>query len=187
MKIKRGDYGYISNRKKKTFLGVVAMILIGCIVFLTGLFLNNMSNRNLFTVIAVLFVLPGAKYLVGLIVVFPYHSVTRERYEHMKENLPENMTLYTDLVITSSEKIMHLDFVVVGNGQVIGLLGQGKQELSYVRQYLTKGVHNWGSDYKVKIVDSEKTFFGEVSKVQPVEVDEEEESYVKSYITSLIV
>ena len=50
---------------------------------------------------------------------------------------------------------MHLDLAAVGNGQVICLLGQGKQELNYVRKYLTEGVHNWGRNYKVIVVDSE--------------------------------
>lgn len=187
MKMQRGDFGYIRARKKKALFGTLFMAAIGVAVFLTGLFLNKMSNRNIFTVLAVLFVLPGAKYLVAYIVTFPYCSVEKSRYDKVKKVLPEKMQLYTDLVITSAEKIMHLDFIAVGNGQVIGLLGEGKQELSYVRKYLTDGVHNWGSGYKVKIVDSEKTFFGELSKVEPCEMDEEEESHVKSYIVSLIV
>ena len=187
MNAKRGEFGYINARKKRAILSTLFMALIGIAIFVIGLFLNKMSNRNIFTVLAILFVLPGARFLVGYIVMFPYHSVVRERYEKVKEALTENTQLYTDLVITSSEKVMHLDFVVVGNGQVVGLLGEGKQELSYVRSYVTKGVHNWGPDYKVKIVDNEKTFLGEVSRIEPKEVDAEEEAQVKSYFIALIV
>lgn len=187
MKVQRGEFGYIKSRKTRALLGTFLMVILGLAVFITGLLLNKMSNRNIFTVIAVLFVLPGAKFLVAYIVTFPYRSVEREQYDKVERVLSEGMKLYTDLVITSSEKVMHLDFIAIGNGKVIGLLGQGKQELSYVRKYLTEGVHNWGSGYKVKIVDSEKTFMGEVSKVEPCEVDIEEEEHVKSYIISLIV
>lgn len=187
MKIQRGEFGYIKARKRKALLGTLLMALFGIAVFLTGLFLNKMSNQNIFTVIAVLFVLPGAKYLVAYIVTFPYRSVERARYEKAEKVLPEGMKLYTDLVITSPEKVMHLDFAAVGNGYVICLLGQRKQDISYVRKYLTEGVHNWGSDYKVKIIESEKTFLGELAGVKPCEMDEEEEEHVKSYLTSLIV
>lgn len=187
MKVQRGEFGYIKERKKKAMIGTLLMVLLGVAVFLIGFFLNDMSNRNVFTVAAVLFVLPGAKFLVRFIITFPFHSVEKERYDKIRTALPDQMELYTDLVITSPEKVMHLDFAAVGNGQVIGLLGDGKQELSYVRKYLSNGVHNWGSDYKVKIVDSEKTFLGELTKVEPCEVDEEEESHVKSYLLSLIV
>lgn len=187
MKVKRGDFGYIQAKKKKSLTGVLCMLAIGIVIFLTGLFLNKMSNRNIFTVIAVLFVLPGAKFLVAYIVTFPYHSVSQERYDRGKEALPEKMVLYTDLVITSAEKVMNLDFVAVGNKQVLGLTAKKEKELAYIRNYLTKGVQNWGNGYKVKIVDNEKLFLSELARVEACEVDEEEEKTVKSYITSLIV
>jgi len=187
MKVQRGDFGYIKARKKRALTGTLCMAAIGIAIFLTGLLLNKMSNRNIFTVLAVLFVLPGAKFLVAYIVTFPYHSVSAERYGRVKKALPEKMVLYTDLVITSQEKVMNLDFVAVGNGQVLGLTAKKEKELSYIRSYLTKGVQNWGNGYKVKIVDSEKLFFSELERVETCEVDEEEEKTVKSYITSLIV
>ena len=81
----------------------------------------------------------------------------------------------------------YLDFLAVGNGQVIGLLGEGKQELSYVRSYLTKGVANWGDGYRVKILEREKVFLSELAAVEPKEVDQEQEEKVKSFLTSLIV
>ena len=64
MNKKRGEYGYIAARKKKTLLGTIIIALIGVAIFLVGLFLNKMSNRNLFTIIAVLAVLPAAKHLL---------------------------------------------------------------------------------------------------------------------------
>lgn len=187
MKVNKGEFGYMKKRRKMALVGTIVMALIGALIFLTGLFLNDMSKQNIFTVIAVLFVLPGAKFLVRFLVTFPYETTTKERYELVEGKMVEGSTLYTDLVITSAEKVMHLDFAVVGNGQVICLLGNGKQELSYIRQYLTKGVRNWGNGYKVKVVESEKTFLAEVSSMERKEVDEEEESRVKSYLVSLIV
>lgn len=168
-------------------MGVLAMLCIGIAVFLVGLFLNKMSNRNIFTVIAVLFALPGARFLVAFIVLFPYKSVDYRQYNAVVREIPRSMELYTDLVVTSTEKIMHLKFVAVGNGQVIGLLGQGKQDISYVRSYLTKGVANWGDGYRVKIVKEEKNFISQVAAVEPKEVDKDQEDKVKSYLLSLVV
>ena len=70
-----------------------------------------MSNRNIFTVVAVLFALPGAKFLVAFIVAFPYHTVGKNSMTKSKPHHFGGMELYTDLVITSSEKVMSLDFV----------------------------------------------------------------------------
>lgn len=187
VKVNKGDRGYIETKKKRSMILVLLMALLGIIVFLVGYFLNDMSNRNIFTVLAVLFVLPGAKFLVGFIVVFPYHSVTEERYNKVSTNVGEGMQLYTDLVITSAEKVMNIDFAAVGNNQVICLVGKSGQDILYIRKYLSDGVTNWGSNYRVKVVDSEKIFINELNSIKKTEVDEEEEANVKSYLTSLIV
>ena len=194
MKVKKGNFGYIQSKKRHCIYMALAMVLIGVAVFCLGLFLNKMSNRNIFTVIAVLFSLPFAKFLVGLIVVFPYQSVERERFEYISQGVPVGMELYTDLVITSSDKVMHLDFILVGEKQVLGLVGKEGQDIGYIRSYLTEGVHNWASDYKVKIVDSEKIFQQEMSKIAArdasqdmSDVEQEKEDNVKSYLKSLIV
>lgn len=187
LKAKKGEFGYLSRRKKRVIFWLVLLIGMAVAIYLSGLLLNKMSNRNVFTVISVLFALPIAKQFVALIVLFPYHSVSRESYQKATDHLPEGMELMTDLVITSSEHVMHLDFLAVGQNQVIGVLGEGKQQLSEVRAYLSKGVHNWGSEYKVKIVSSEKLFYQELRNVLPVEIDLEEEDRVRSYLLSIIV
>ena len=75
----------------------------------------------------------------------------------------------------------------MGNKQVIGLIGKEKQDIAYIRKYISDGVANWGSGYKVKIVESENLFISELNAVSLQEVDGEEEDNVKSYIKSLIV
>lgn len=187
MKVKKGDYGYLNNRKKKALIGVFAMIALGLAVFIIGLFLNKMSNRNIFSVIAVLFVLPGAKFLVRFIVTFPYHSMDMKIYEKVKKHTDEKMELYSDMIITSSEKIMYLGFIAVGNKYVVALLGNEKQEIEYIRKYLSDGVRNWGEGYKVKIFEDEKSFLKEIDSIKTEDVNEEEERNVKSYLLSLVV
>ena len=187
MKAKKGEFEYLSKRKKGIIVWIIVLVAIALAIYIVGLLLNKMSNRNIFTIIAILFALPIAKQLVAMIVLFPYHSVGRARYQNVVNHLPENMELMTDLVITSSEQVMHLDFIAMGHNQVVGLLGDGKQQLSEVRSYLSKGVHNWGSDYKVKIVDSEKLFLQELRNLSFAESDPEEEDRVRSYLRSLIV
>lgn len=187
MKVRKGEFGYLDKRKKGAMLWIVLLLAIALAIYIAGLLLNKMSNRNIFTIIAILFALPIAKQLVAVIVLFPFHPVGRERYQKVAELLPEGMELMTDLVITSSEHVMHLDFLALGQNQVIALLGNGKQQLSEVRSYLKNGVHNWGSDYKVKIVDSEKLFLQELQAVPTAESDPEEEERVRSYLRSLIV
>lgn len=182
----RGEVNYIKTKKKRIIFMAVLIVLIALAVFGIGMLLNKMETANIFTVIAVCAVLPWAKQIVALVVLFPYHSVSEERYEKVKNAVPENVTLYTDLVITSTEKVMNLDFAVVGYGRVIALLGKEGQDMKYIREYLANGVSNC-SDYKVKLVNSEKAFLTEIANLSEKEVLSEEEERVNAYLRSLIV
>lgn len=187
--IEKGGFGYISRRKKRILLWCVLILLVAVAIFLTGYFLNHQSRANIFTVLAILCVLPWAKQVVALVVLFPYRSVSRERYDKVSALVQEPVKLYTDLVITSPERIMNLDFAVVGNGQVVALVGKKGQDVAYIRNYLTQGVANWG-DYKVKVLESEKLFLQEVRQLsdgEDREENEEEAQRVNSYLYSLIV
>ena len=183
---KRGEFNYIKTRKQRIIFMAVLIVLIALVIFGIGLLLNKMDKANVFTVVAVCCVLPWAKQIVALVVLFPYHSVSQERYEKVEKAVPENVTLYTDLVITSTEKVMNLDFAVVGYGRVIGLLGKEGQDMKYIRQYLSQGVSNC-SDYKVKLVNSEKAFLTEIANLSEKEILPEEEERVNAYLRSLIV
>ncbi len=184
---KKGEYNYINTRKKNAIILTLIMAVIGVVIFLVGYFLNKKSNQNIFTVVAILFALPGAKFLVRFIVLFPYKSVGKKEYDDTAAHVKEGMELYTDLVITSPDKVMELDFIAVGNKQVIGLIGKEKQDVAYIRKYISDGVGNWGNGYKVKIVESQNIFLSELDSVTAADVDKEEEDNVKSFITSLIV
>lgn len=183
---KKGEFGYISRKKKRTIMAAIGILVAAAAIFIVGLLLNKMSRANVFTIFAFLCVLPWAKQIVALVVLFPYHSVTRERFDKVDALVREPIKLYTDLVITSSEKVMNLDFAVVGYGQVIGLVGKKGQDVAYIRKYLSEGVAECG-DYKVKVLESEKLFLGEVAGLDVKETDEDETERVISYLCSLIV
>lgn len=188
--LEKGTYGYIDRQKKRKVIMILLILLIAVAIFVAGLLLNKMSKANIFTVLAILCVLPWAKQVVALVVLFPFHSVEKERYERVRKLVEgqavEGVRFYTDLVITSSEKIMNLDFAVVGAGQVLVLVGKTGQDAGYIRDYLTKGVHNWG-DFRVKVLDREKLFVKELENLQERTVDAEEAENVDSYIRSLMV
>lgn len=183
----KGEYAYINNTKRYDFLKMLVLIVIACAIFVLGLALNKNSKANIFTVIAVLVVLPWAKTLVEFIVLFPFQTPSRENYEKIKESLPQDIQLYSDMVITSTEKVMNLDFLLVGKGYVIGVLGKGGQDLSYIQTYLSKGIKNWSGNYRVKIHKDYKNFLQSIPVVEAKEIAEDEVKEVNAYIRSLIV
>ncbi len=189
----KGNYGYITY-KKKTSLGMaLLMVLIGLGIFVVGLLLNKMSGRNVFSIFGMLMVLPMAKYLTTYIVMFPYKSPSKESFERFEESCGglEDVYLFSDLVLTSTEKVMNLDFMAVGNGYVVALQGKDKPETKYIQQYLEKGCRNWMRGMKVRIVTTEDGFYKEFKMRQGRSAgeswDEKEREEVLAYLRSLLV
>lgn len=185
----RGEFGYIDARKKKTLLLTLLYTAIAVAIFVTGLFLNKMDRQNIFTVIAVLCVLPMVKQMVGFIVIIPYKSVPKNRYDLVQKALPGDCVLLTDMVITSPDKIMHVDFSVVGGNQVLVLVAQGKQDVPYIKDYISKGIKERAQDYKVKVFQEEKAFLQALEYLEDSEALEDEELKLRilDYLRCLIV
>ncbi|SES99076.1 hypothetical protein [[Clostridium] polysaccharolyticum] len=187
MKIKPGQYGFLKKQKMMYVVKMAVCVVAGLSIFLIGLWVNKGNYKNIGSVIAMLSVLPFAKSLTELVVVFPFRDVAKERYEKIAALCGEDAKLMASLVITSDKKVMFLDFAVVWEGNVIVLAGKRETDIPYISEYLTKGVRNWGFDYRVRIVKEEKAFIHAIEDRKPVQVSEEERKHVICYLESLIV
>ncbi|MGN0505780.1 MAG: hypothetical protein ACI4FZ_04420 [Lachnospiraceae bacterium] len=138
MKAERGEYGYLKLRKKQALCHTLLMAGIGVVIFLLGLLLNKMEATNIFTVAAVLMVLPAAKSLVAVIVLAPYRETKKEDKERLDTYAMSGDTILYDVVFTSSEKVMHLTQVYVTGHQIIGISLRQKDDLKAATEYLEK-------------------------------------------------
>lgn len=177
--------GYISNQKKVSIFWLLIFIAIGVGIFLIGYFWTH-TRANIFTVIAVLMVLPAAKRIVGLIVMLPRKSVEQERFDKMKQAVGEAV-LYTDYVFTSTEKIMHLDFVVIKNGNVLGVIAPSKQDVPYLKKHFSDSIHKLAPDFKVRLFENDEELMKHLSKMTSLEVAPAREEKIAEYLHSLAV
>ena len=106
MRTEKGQPGYVKARKQKYLLGAVVEFAIQ-----TG------SRLNLLTVVAVVGCLPAAKMLVEFITMAPYKSIEEAKYQELEEKAPLILKAY-DMIITSSQKVMPLDAVVVSISKI---------------------------------------------------------------------
>ena len=183
--MEKGNPGYISSRKKIDLIYLLLFIVFGIVIFLAGYYITK-TRANIFTVMAVLMVLPGAKRGVALFVMLPRRSVERERYEKVK-NVIGDGTLYCDYVFTSTEKIMHLDFLLIKNGNVLGVIAPSRQDVDYVKKYLPESVNKISSHYHVKLFDNDEEFLGQVKRLAQTEPDEEQEKALLEFLYASIV
>lgn len=186
---RRGEYGYISYRKKTDMMWTLLMTVIGILIFVIGLFLNDMSNKNVFTIFGILMVLPAAKFLTTFIVVFPFKTPDAALHEKMESlcKKKENVALLSDLVITSPEKVMNLDFVVITENAVFGYTKLGKEKAEYMKNYLQKWIANQVDGCKVNIYTEEKKFLSNVNKIESKGTEPEKKESIKSQIRTLII
>lgn len=183
----KGEYGYIKKRKRGQLLLAFLMALIGMAIYFTGYIVNGFERNNICLVLGILMALPGAKFLVTYILLFPFHSPSIEEFETAAKLAGKEAHLLSDLVITSTERAMNLDFLYVGNGCVYGLKGKMEKDSQFIQNYLSKGVRNWSGDYTVKIADTKESFFKLLRGISKKEKNKEEEERVLAYLYSLIV
>ena len=168
--------GYLTKRKKAEILWIVFFVVLGVAIFLTG-YLWSGVRANIFTVMA-------AKHLVALIAMFRKKGVTKERYDKVKTAAGQAV-LYTDYVFTSTEKIMHLDFLLVKNGNVLGVIAKSKQDVPYLKQYLTDVVKKTAPSYHVRLFESDEKLISHLQRLTQEEASENSEKTLVDYLHSL--
>ena len=179
--IDKGEFGYIRNQKKINLIWLAAFILIGVAIFICGYLLTK-TRANIFTVIAVLM----AKRVVALVVMMPRRGVERERYDRMSQAAGEGI-LFTDYVFTSTEKIMHLDFLLIRNGNVLGVTAPSRQDVEYMKKYLADSVHKAAPDFHITVFDTDGQMIRHLDKLAQTEADPERTEKVREYLRSLAV
>lgn len=178
-------------RKQKIFQSCMLFAFIAAAVglFLIG-FLITKTRANIFTVLAILMVLPAAKRVIALVVMLPRRSVERERYDRMKSTILPDEVILTDYVFTSVDKVMSLDFVIIGGQTVTGVCpgghavdsATGKKEREYMVDYLSKMVQGAAPEYRIQLVETDEQFYERYAEIGGKEnsgTDEERDEVIK--------
>jgi len=184
--MEKGTYGYIDQKKKSQLIKTIIAFAIAFITLLVGYLLNDNSKKNIFTILAVLVVLPATKQLIGYILFLPFHSMKKQTYEEVNQKKKDTDFLYTDLIITSREKVMSLSFLMIKGNKIVGFCEREKENVNYISEYLQKTIEARMLPYKVKIVKDYKIFMKEIEKDSNQVVESKDFNDLKDYIKSLL-
>lgn len=191
-KTNKFEKGYLSNRKQKLFVNVALNIVAAVIIFIVGLFLNKMQPRNIFSVLALLFILPVGRSLATLFILLPYKELKNDRLQEVENNIREKGILLYSPVFTSSEHVMHLDLIAVFKGRMLGYkekMGTSvRNEYDYKKKteaaanYIDKHLKNQGRGDKLVVYDDIEKFV----KAFPEKIlSEEEMNEVRSFVETM--
>ena len=191
-KYNKFEKGYLSNRKQKLFINVALNIVAAVIIFIVGLFLNKMQPRNIFSVLALLFILPVGRSLATLFILLPFKELKNDKLVKVENSIKGKGVLLYSPVFTSSEHVMHIDLIAVFKGRMLGYkekMGTSvRNEYDYKKKteaaanYIDKHLKNQGRGDKLVVYDDIEKFV----KAFPEKIlSEEEMNEIRSFVETM--
>lgn len=175
MKTEKGQKGYLKARKQKYLIGAIAEFAVVIAVFITG-YIQTGSRLNLLTVVAVVGCLPAAKMLVEFITMAPHKGISEEKYQELEAQAPLILRAY-DMIITSSQKVMPLDAVVVSEHVICGYASNSKTDEAALANHIKEILKNNHYDkMTIKIFHDYKAFLSRAEGMNNIAAVEKNES-----------
>lgn len=135
-KIKQGDFGYISHKKKTEILKTIVFFAIPLSLYIAG-YATTKSRLNVLTIVAILGMLPASKQLVSMIMYLKAHGISEADHEAIKEAVVPICNSY-DNIFTTYEKTYEVPSVVIRNGNVCGYVAKPYKDLKKLEDHITE-------------------------------------------------
>ncbi|HHT96522.1 MAG TPA: hypothetical protein GXZ90_01335 [Clostridiales bacterium] len=188
--MKKGIYGYVDKKKIAEITKALIMFFLAILIFIIGYLVNNKSKQNIFSVISILFTLPASRNLVGYIVLYRYHTPKLELYNELIEITDESTILYSDLAISSVEKTMYIDFMIILANNIVLFTNNKNQDKNYIEKYLKGLLSSRNLNYKIYIYDDFNKFIEKINLNKKSSIEHSKKDEIKiidSLIKSLII
>lgn len=174
-KVEKGSCGYLDYQKKVEIIRTIIYFAIVAAILLLG-YSQTHTKKNLLTVVAIVGCLPASKALVGVITRFPHHSVKPETAQEISSKAAHLTTVF-DLVVTSTEKIMPIDCLVISGNKVFGYTSNPKVDLHITANYLKSAVENTHPMLvSVKLFNQYSAFLSRVEGLENIAAVEKEDT-----------
>ncbi|MCR5420978.1 MAG: hypothetical protein K6E98_08230 [Lachnospiraceae bacterium] len=167
MKKIKGEWGYINYQRKRILIITLVLYVCSIGIYLFG-YMTLHTSKSLFSVMAVLGILPASKSMVNLIMFLRYKSLDPNIYELYLKNV-NNIPIIYELPFTTYEKTYFVEALVCCAGNVICYYGhKDKKNINIVnlKQHLNTVLKNDGhKDYILKIYDNRDEFLKRVKDI----------------------
>jgi hypothetical protein len=143
-KLTKGNYGYIKEQKKIRLIRTLLALTIVLAIYVGG-WIAFRTNATIFSVIAAVGSLPTAKLAVAYFIFARRQSPDEEKYAALSQITGERGFL-SDVVLSSTEKLMGIDFIFVSDSKVYGYVSNPKTDLKMAEKYLSQYIKR---EYKI--------------------------------------
>lgn len=166
LQAEKGKYGYINKQKLFEIIKTVVMFACAIGLYLIG-FLTLKTNKSLWTIFAVLSVLPAAKCAVSMIMFLRFSSLDKDEYNTVNNasNIPTNY----EYVFTSSEKAYFAKAISCKDNTIIVLSNKNdKKDLSSeLKNHLNLALEREGlSGYSLKVYTNTDDYVNRLKEME---------------------
>lgn len=132
IKAGKGTQGYINREKIITVIRTVIMFTVSITIYFIGVTTLH-TNKSIWTIIAVLGILPASKSAVGMIMFLRYRSIDIREYREIQDAACNIPTLY-ELVFTTKEKAFFVKACSCCMNTVILLADKNNKNKNYAKE-----------------------------------------------------
>jgi hypothetical protein len=123
-KVQKGDFGYLSYKKKCSAIITIGMFALSLAIYLMGYFTTK-TNANLLTVVSVLGCLPASKSAVSMIMYLKAKGASEED-KTVIEGAKGNLNGFYDLYFTGYQKNFPTNHLTVTQNSIIAYSSDAK-------------------------------------------------------------
>ena len=151
----KGTYGYIRKQMIFEIIKTVILFAMALGIFFIGLMTLH-TKKSLWSVFAVLALLPACKSLVGVIMFARFSSLSAEEYDRYSQYTGNLPVLYEN-IITTSEKTFFVPLICSVSGNVIAYVNK-KGDHRLLKDHLMGVLKAAGHSASVMIFEDETAF-----------------------------
>ncbi|MDO4556149.1 MAG: hypothetical protein Q4B70_13535 [Lachnospiraceae bacterium] len=164
MKLEKGDYGYLAKIKREKI--ILCILLAAGMACMIGFgYYRYHTMKTIFTVIGILFSLPIAKVMSGLLVIAPFTPLSIQKKQEIENRLKEDQIkenqILWDLALSSMEKVRHFPCVVISDKEVFAYYpdGEKKQDYNEAKTYFSNLLKNNSHRVHFNMTMKEEDFY----------------------------
>ena len=173
-KIRKGEYGYIRHRR--VTMTLLTALLLGAAL---GMYFAALAvlgtNQNWFTILAVLLLLPGARFLAATVMFYRARECPQDAYNEIERCVGHLSGAYDLFMTTEGSNTCYAIAHLVVRGKTVAALSVDPKcdaasgEAHIRKMMLANGLHG----YTVKIFRDVKTYCGRLTQLNRLETDPE--------------
>lgn len=167
-KIKKGQFGYLQSQRRKTLLYMILLYGMAFVMYF-GARAYFETNQNLFTILAVLVMLPAAKFTVSFIMLARAGECPQKVQREVEQHVGSLEDAY-DLYFTSEKKNFNICHLAAAGKTLAAYTADPKCDCAMGEQHLRRMLMNNGfHGYQIKIFQNLSSYVIRLDQMNELE------------------